>query len=86
MSETVAEASRGMIVLTDVRRHLHAPHADIVYLERDAWQSADCVYRQPPYSVTSLPTILKSKAGDFVGRIQDGEILDAAKMKAFMKS
>ena len=63
------------------------PEAEIIYTgQRAEWKSPRNPYRQAPWSVTSVPTILKiSPEGGVVARIQDDDILNAVKMEEFLK-
>jgi hypothetical protein len=50
---------------------LTIPEAEIVYLDRPDWKSPANQYRQAPWKLTSVPTVLKfSPEGEIVARIR----------------
>jgi len=59
--------------------------ANIIYLDRPDWKSPSNKYRQAPWKLTSVPTILKFDTQDaIVARIQDDDILDRGKVAKFL--
>lgn len=59
--------------------------ANIIYLDRPDWKSPANKYRQTPWKLTSVPTVLKFDAqGTIVARIQDDDILDRGKIARFL--
>jgi hypothetical protein len=61
--------------------------AEIIYTgQRAEWKSPTNKYRQAPWNLTSVPTILKfSPGGEVVARIQDDDILNERKIEEFLK-
>ena len=59
--------------------------ANIIYLDRPDWKSPANKYRQGPWKLTSVPTVLKFDAqGTIAARIQDDDILDRGKIAKFL--
>ncbi|TRM65037.1 hypothetical protein BD626DRAFT_567891 [Schizophyllum amplum] len=53
-----------------------APSALIVFVgDRPKWKSQDNVYRQAPYTISGVPTLLKLEDGKEVARLVEGDIL-----------
>ncbi|KAF9567776.1 hypothetical protein CPC08DRAFT_519164 [Agrocybe pediades] len=61
------------------------PDALIVYVgDRGQWKTPSNIYRQAPWHVTGVPTIVRQKEGKEVGRLSDEtEILE--KLASFVK-
>ncbi|RDW69254.1 hypothetical protein BP6252_08274 [Coleophoma cylindrospora] len=60
--------------------------AEIIYLTRPDWKSPANQYRHAPWNLTGIPTVLKfSPQGAIVAKIEDADILDPAKLAAFLK-
>ncbi|THV07462.1 hypothetical protein K435DRAFT_833363 [Dendrothele bispora CBS 962.96] len=61
-----------------------APPALIVYVgDRNTWKSPSNVFRKAPWSLSSIPTIIKMKDGKEEARLVESEI--SSKLESFIK-
>jgi len=62
-----------------------APSALLVYVgDRAAWKTSDNVFRKEPWGISSVPTIVRLRAGVEDSRLVDEEISD--KLVSWAKS
>lgn len=62
------------------------PKAEVVYVgSREEWRFApENVYRNPPFEIKKLPTVLKFREGKVVARIEEGQILEGTLLEGFL--
>ncbi|KAH8817286.1 hypothetical protein F5884DRAFT_247180 [Xylogone sp. PMI_703] len=53
--------------------------------QRDEWRSKDNIWRQEPFLVTALPTIIKTTSSGHLERLVEEDVYDQAKLDAFVK-
>lgn len=59
--------------------------AEIIYVgDRATWKDPNCIYRQEPLKLRSIPTVLKFVDGKVVEMIEEDGILDEEKIRAFV--
>ncbi|KAK9900912.1 thioredoxin-like protein [Cystobasidium minutum MCA 4210] len=62
-----------------------APRAARVMVgERPLWKSSGNVFRQDPFKISNIPTLVRIEQGSEVGRLTEGEILDQERLAKFI--
>ncbi|RFU24550.1 hypothetical protein B7463_g11782, partial [Scytalidium lignicola] len=52
--------------------------------QRDEWRAKDNAWRQKPFSVTAIPTIIKATGKGNLERLVEADVYDQAKLDAFV--
>ena len=85
MNENSTDGPRRFLALSKKMHKLTRAEADIIYLDRPDWKSPANKYRQAPWKLTGIPTVLKfDSQGAIVARIEDEDILDQEKLGKFL--
>lgn len=62
------------------------PTAEIRYVgSRQEWRFEEGnVFKNPPFEIKKLPTVLKFRDGKVIGRLEEGEVFDGERMEGFL--
>ncbi|KAL3419983.1 hypothetical protein PVAG01_08482 [Phlyctema vagabunda] len=56
----------------------------IVYLERDAWRTQDNIWKQQPFAIPKLPTLVKATGDRDWEYLVEEDVYDQKKLDAFV--